>query len=60
MASFKVYAVFGVLVIMASGAVMAREVDPIKANNCETKMSLHCVTEVFTSIFKTGTVVMSL
>ncbi|EOY12974.1 Uncharacterized protein TCM_031482 [Theobroma cacao] len=56
MASFNSYIVFGVLVVMANGAVMARDVDPIKANNCETKMTLHCVNEVFTSIFKTGIV----
>ncbi|EOY12928.1 Uncharacterized protein TCM_031429 [Theobroma cacao] len=41
---------------MASGAVMAYNVDPIKAYNCETKMTLHCVIEVFQSIFKTGIV----
>ncbi|EOY21823.1 Uncharacterized protein TCM_013956 [Theobroma cacao] len=36
---------------------MARDVDSIKANNCETKMTmLHCVIEVFASIFKTGIV----
>ncbi|WRX29616.1 Prolamin-like domain - like 10 [Theobroma cacao] len=56
MASFNVYVVFGVVTIMASGVVMARDVDTIKANNCETKMTLHCVIEVFTSIFKTGIV----
>ncbi|EOY12967.1 Uncharacterized protein TCM_031480 [Theobroma cacao] len=56
MASFNSYVAFGVLVIMASGAVMARDVDPIKANNCETKMTLRCVNEVFASIFKTGLV----
>ncbi|XP_017979728.1 PREDICTED: uncharacterized protein LOC18593964 [Theobroma cacao] len=56
MASFNIYIAFGVLVIMISGAVMARDVDPIKAKNCETKMTLHCVNEVFTSIFKTGIV----
>ncbi|EOY12959.1 Uncharacterized protein TCM_031466 [Theobroma cacao] len=56
MAGFKAYVAFGVLVIMTSRAVMAHDVDPIKANNCETKMTTHCVFEVFASIFKTGTV----
>ncbi|XP_022735135.1 uncharacterized protein LOC111288495 [Durio zibethinus] len=59
MASSNVYAVVGVLAIMAiSGAVMAQDVDPIKVNNCESKskMTWHCINEVFASIFKTGTV----
>ena len=59
MASLNVYAVIGVLAIMAiSGAVMARDVDPIKANDCEdkSKMNFNCVLEVFASIFKTGIV----
>ncbi|EOY12979.1 Uncharacterized protein TCM_031487 [Theobroma cacao] len=56
MASFNIYIAFCVLVIMTSGAAMAHDVDPIKANNCETKMTTHCVIEVFVSIFKTGTV----
>ncbi|EOY12954.1 Uncharacterized protein TCM_031457 [Theobroma cacao] len=56
MASFNVYIVFGVLVIMTSGAVIAHDVDPIKTNNCETKMTMHCVIEGFTSIFKTETI----
>ncbi|XP_021288520.1 uncharacterized protein LOC110419750 [Herrania umbratica] len=56
MASFNVYVAFGVLTIMASGVVMARDVDRIKANNCEPKMAFYYVTKVFTSIFKTGIV----
>ncbi|OMO98494.1 hypothetical protein CCACVL1_04209, partial [Corchorus capsularis] len=58
MASLNVYVALAVLFIVASGTVMAREVDVIKANNCEDKrkMSLHCVNEVFTSVFKTGNV----
>ncbi|XVF18850.1 hypothetical protein REPUB_Repub11eG0058400 [Reevesia pubescens] len=56
MASFNVYIVFVVLVIGASGAAMARDVDPTKVNNCETKMTLHCVIGVYNSIFKTGIV----
>ena len=59
MASLNVYVALGVLAIMAiSGAVMARDVDPIKANDCEdkSKMNFNCVLEVFASIFKTGTV----
>lgn len=31
---------------------MAREIDPIKAYNSESKMTLYCVIEVFASIFK--------
>ncbi|EOY12961.1 Uncharacterized protein TCM_031469 [Theobroma cacao] len=56
MANFNVYFAFCVLVIMTSGAIMARDVDLIKPNNCETKMTMHCVIEVFTSIFKDGIV----
>ena len=41
-----------------SGAVMAQDIDLIKANDCENKnkMNFHCVTEVFASICKTGIV----
>ncbi|XP_022735564.1 uncharacterized protein LOC111288875 [Durio zibethinus] len=59
MASLNVYVAVGVLAIMAiSGAVMARDVDPIKAYDCENKrkMTWNCINEVFASIFKTGTV----
>ncbi|OMO61777.1 hypothetical protein COLO4_33344 [Corchorus olitorius] len=58
MASLNFYATIGVLVIVASGAVMGREIDPIKANNCEdkSKMTWHCIVEISTSVFKTGSV----
>ena len=38
MASLNVYVALGVLAIMTiGGAVMAQDVDPIKANDCENK-----------------------
>lgn len=51
MTNFNVYIVFGILIIMTSGAVMACDVDLIKIKNCETKMTLYYVIEVFASIF---------
>ncbi|EOY19402.1 Uncharacterized protein TCM_044496 [Theobroma cacao] len=51
MASFKVLGLMMILFV-TSGVVMSIEevVDPIQAYNCETKMSLNCVMEVFESI----------
>lgn len=58
MASINVYSIL-VVFLVATGAVIATEEDDIiKKYNCEseTKMSLHCVMEIFTSIFKIGSV----
>ncbi|KAG8492960.1 hypothetical protein CXB51_012673 [Gossypium anomalum] len=57
MASLNVYSVLVVL-FLTYGAVMAtKENDQIiKENNCDTKMSLPCIIEAFTSIFKTGSI----
>ncbi|TYJ39416.1 hypothetical protein E1A91_A04G068800v1 [Gossypium mustelinum] len=57
MASLNVYSVLVVL-FLTCGALMAmKENDQIiKENNCETKMGLPCVLEVFMSIFNIGSI----
>ena len=54
MPSFNACAIFGVLIIIASETVMARNVVQIKINDCETKMTWNCIKEFFSSIFNTG------
>lgn len=57
MASLNMCSVLLLLFITSGVVIASDDVDQIiKANNCETRMGFHCVMEVFTSIFKTGTV----
>jgi Prolamin-like len=57
MARLHVCSVVLVLFITSGVVLATRENDQIiKENNCEAKMGMPCVWEVFDSIFKTGTV----
>ncbi|TYJ39276.1 hypothetical protein E1A91_A04G057300v1 [Gossypium mustelinum] len=57
MASLNVYSVLVVLFLTCEAVIATKENDQIiKENNCETKMGLPCVLEVFTSIFNTGSI----
>ncbi|KAB2032247.1 hypothetical protein ES319_D05G359400v1 [Gossypium barbadense] len=57
MGSLNVYSVLVVLFLTCGAAMATMENDQIiKENNCETKMSLPCVLEAFTSIFEKGSI----
>ncbi|KAG4149208.1 hypothetical protein ERO13_D05G327033v2 [Gossypium hirsutum] len=57
MASINVYSVLVDLFLTCAVVIATKENDRIiKENNCETKMGLPCVLEVFTSIFETGSI----
>ena len=57
MASFNVCSILLILLVTSGAVIGTPENDAIiKKNNCETRMGWHCVMEVFTSIFKIGSV----
>ena len=57
MARLHVCSILLVLFITSGVVLATKENDQIiKENNCEAKMGMPCVWEVFDSIFKTGTV----
>ncbi|KAL4290946.1 hypothetical protein GQ457_14G000850 [Hibiscus cannabinus] len=57
MPSLNAYSFLVVLFITSGVVVATKENDKfIKDNNCEAKMDMPCVSEVFDSIFKTGSI----